>query len=98
VRAEDHPPAELLAGALSGTGSEDEPQDVEIQASVTADEVRALETPRTSLRLVGAAQAGREDFSRRQNLPGQLEPGVEYREVRMHRRIAGRVAEPGEDR
>jgi hypothetical protein len=98
VTAEDHPPAELSAGALSGTRSEDEQPDVEIQASVTADELRALETPRTSLRLVGAASAGREDFSMRQNLPGQLEPGVEYREVRVHRRVAGRVAEPGKDR
>jgi hypothetical protein len=98
VTAKDHPPAELSAGALSGPGSEDEQPDVEIQASVAADEVRALETPRTSVRLVGAAEAGREDFTRRQNLPGQLEPGVEYREVRMHRRVAGRVAEPGKDR
>ena len=64
--------------------------DVEVVASVTADEVQAKERPRTSLGITGDG-AHRSDVSHRENLPQRLEPETVYRDVRLHRRVAGRL-------
>jgi hypothetical protein len=38
----------------------------------------------------GAGDVREDDSSRRENLPRRLEPGATYRNIRVHRRLAGR--------
>lgn len=70
--------------------------DIEVVASVTADEVQAKERPRTSLGVTGDG-AHRSDASRRENLPDRLEPETVYRDVRLHLRVEGRLPGWGRD-
>jgi hypothetical protein len=37
----------------------------------------------------------KDDFTRRENLPHDLEPGRTYRDVQVHRRMAGRLLKTG---
>jgi hypothetical protein len=41
--------------------------------------------------VTGDSDLRKEDFGRRENMPPRLEPGVVYKEIRIHRRIAGRL-------
>ena len=80
----------LSADAATDTSVGDAP-DVEIQASACAEELRALEPGRTESEVTGDSDLRKEDFGRRENMPPRLEPGVVYKEIRIHRRIAGRL-------
>jgi hypothetical protein len=80
---------EVFANAGADFGSPEAAADVEIDASVSADELRPLERPRTTSRVYGDVR--REDMVQRSNVPGRLEPGSVYRNVRVRRRIAGRL-------
>jgi hypothetical protein len=71
--------------------------DVEIEASARAEELRALERPRTELSVKGGGDVREDDSSRRENLPRRLEPGATYRKIRVHRRLAGRLATTEQD-
>lgn len=57
----------------------------------------ALERPRTELSVKGAGGVREDESSRRENLPRRLEPGAAYRNVRVHRRLAGRLVTAEED-
>jgi hypothetical protein len=45
----------------------------------------------------GAGDVREDESSRRENLPRRLEPGAAYRNVRVHRRLAGRLVTAEED-
>jgi hypothetical protein len=83
------PSVEVSAGASSETRSPG-PPDVEITASASAREIKALDRVETRLEVTGG-DVEREDTSRRENLPPSLEPGTAYRDVRVHRRVGGRL-------
>jgi hypothetical protein len=91
------PQADVIAGTASETRPGESRPDVEIEASASAEELRALERPRTELSVKGAGDVREDDSSRRDNLPCQLEHGVKYREVRVHRRLAGRLVTSEQD-
>jgi hypothetical protein len=86
--------AAVFAGAGTDTAPDRLEPDVEIRAEVGADEVRPLERPRTRMDVTGE-EIRKDDFTRRKNLPRELEPGRTYRDVRIHRRIAGRLLKTG---
>jgi hypothetical protein len=75
----------------------DEP-DVEIGASVRAKRLRFHERPATEVRLHGeVTERGRRDpfvtadGSERENLPDEVEPGVDYEDVRVRWHAAARL-------
>jgi hypothetical protein len=70
---------------------------VEIEASARAEELRALERPRTELSVKGGGDVREDDSSRRDNLPRWLEPGATYRKIRVRRRLAGRLVTTEQD-
>jgi hypothetical protein len=61
--------------------------DVEIGASVRAKKLRFKNRPKTETAVEGADRS----FSERENLPDEVEPGVTYRDVRVHWRLAAAV-------
>ena len=91
-------PQAEIAAAASETGTGESRPDVEIEASASADELRALDRPRTELSVRGGADVREDGSSRRENLPERLEPGETYRDVRVYRRLAGRLMTSEEDR
>ena len=91
------PQGEVIAVAASETITGESPPDVEIEASASAEELRALERPRTELSVKGGNDVRKDESSRRENLPRRLEPGATYRDVRVHRRLAGRLVTSEED-
>ncbi len=79
-----------------------EDADVEIGASVKAKRLRFREKPKTRVELHGELHEPKGDGeletasgSERQNLPDEVEPGITYRDVRVHWRAAARLGEPG---
>jgi hypothetical protein len=80
----------VSAGVATETSTGELPE-VEIEASATANEVRALEDARTESSVSGKGEVRKEDFTRRKGLPHRLEPGAVYRDVRIHWRLAGRT-------
>jgi hypothetical protein len=90
VNDEKEPQAESARAASATSPSEPRP-DVEIEASASAGEVRAFERPRIELSVKGGADARQDDSGQRENLPRRLEPGRMYRDVRVYRRLAGRL-------
>jgi hypothetical protein len=97
VNAGREPQAEVIGGAASETSIGESGPDVEIEASASADELRALERPRVELSVKGGDDVREEDSTRRENLPRRLEPGATYRDVRVYRRLAGRLVTSEED-
>jgi hypothetical protein len=89
------PPVEVFAGASTERRTPG-PPDVEVAASVLARELRVIDEPRTSLDVIGD-HVEREDSSRRENLPPNLEAGSVYREARVDRRFGARLR-TGEER
>jgi hypothetical protein len=87
----------MIAGAASETSTAESRPDVEIEASASAEELRALARPRTQLSVKGGGDVRQDDSSRRENLPRRLEPGTTYRDVRVYRRLAGRLVISEED-
>ena len=70
--------------------------DVQVVASVEAEELQAKERPRTRLSVIGKA-VHRHDEPRRENLPPRIEPGTVYRDVRVYRRVEARLPEGASD-
>jgi hypothetical protein len=69
--------------------------DIELTASVEADEIRFREPPETEVRFFGEPGHESASGSDRLNLPDKVEPGVTYRDVRVDYRLASRLAGPG---
>jgi hypothetical protein len=69
--------------------------DVELDVRASATAVRARSRARTRTRAVGAS-GDVERRSWRRNLPSRLEPGRVARDVAVRRRVAARLADPGE--
>lgn len=60
-----------------------------------ADELRFDEPPETEVRFFGEPGHESASGSDRTNLPENVEPGVTYRDVRIHYRLASRLTGPG---
>jgi hypothetical protein len=61
--------------------------DVEIAATVRADELRFECKPEVVVRAA-------ESVSTRENLPDEVEPGVTYRNIAVSWRVAARLSDP----
>ena len=72
----------------------DREPDVEIAASVRADEVRFECKPEVRVGAYANAPATAELVSERENLPDELEPGVTYRDISVRWRLAARLDDP----
>jgi hypothetical protein len=72
----------------------DRTPDVEITASVRADEVRFECKPAVSVGAYANTPATAEHVSERDNLPDEIEPGVTYRNVSVRWRLAARLDDP----
>jgi hypothetical protein len=68
--------------------------DVEIAASVRADEVRFECKPDVRVGAHANAPATAESGSERENLPDEVQSGVTYRNVSVRWRLAGRLDDP----
>jgi hypothetical protein len=66
--------------------------DIELLASVQANQLRFDERPQTEVRFFGEPGHESASGSDRTNLPERVEPGVTYREVRVDYRLASRLA------
>jgi hypothetical protein len=66
--------------------------DIELLATVQADELRFDEAPETEVRFFGEPGHESASGSDRTNLPEKVEPGVTYRDVRVDYRLASRLA------
>jgi hypothetical protein len=66
--------------------------DIEFLASVRAKQLRFDERPETEVRFFGEPGHESASGSDRTNLPGKVEPGVTYRDVRVDYRLASRLA------
>jgi hypothetical protein len=72
----------------------DRDPDVEIAASVRAEEVRFECKPEARIGAYADAPASAEHVSERENLPDEVVPGVTYRDVSVRWRLAARLADP----
>jgi hypothetical protein len=68
--------------------------DVEMAASVRAEEVRFECEPEVRIRAYSDSPATAEHVSERENLPDEVEPGVTYRDVTVRWRLAARLEDP----
>jgi hypothetical protein len=68
--------------------------DVEMAASVRADEVRFECKPEVRVGAYANAPATAESVSERENLPDEIEPGVTYRDISVRWRLAARLDDP----
>ena len=68
--------------------------DVEIAATIRADELRFECVPETTVRVYADPPGPTEQTSERENLPDQVEPGVAYREISVGWRAAARLGDP----
>ena len=66
--------------------------DIELLASVQANQLRFDERPQTEVRFFGEPGHESASGSDRTNLPERVEPGVTYRDVRVDYRLASRLA------
>jgi hypothetical protein len=67
--------------------------DVEIAASVKADEVRFECTPEVRVVAYADSPASAELVSEREGLPDAVEPGVTYRNIAVRWRVAARLSD-----
>jgi hypothetical protein len=65
--------------------------DIELLASVQANQLRFDEQPETEVRFFGEPGHESASGSDRTNLPERVEPGVTYRDVRVDYRLASRL-------
>ena len=72
--------------------------DIELTAWLQADELRFDEPPETAVRFFGAPAHDSASGSDRTNLPEKVEPGAQYRDVRVEYRLASRLAGPSRPR
>jgi hypothetical protein len=71
--------------------------DVEIAATVRADELRFEFKPEVAVVARGDSPASAESGSERENLPDELEPGVTYRNIAVRWRAWARLHDPDFD-
>ena len=70
--------------------------DVEIAASVRAEEIRFECKPEIHVVAYSNSPASAESVAERENLPDELEPGVTYRNFAVRWRVAARLEDPDE--
>jgi hypothetical protein len=70
--------------------------DVEIAASVRAEEIRFECKPEIQVVAYSNSPASAESVAERENLPDELEPGVTYRNFAVRWRVAARLEDPDE--
>lgn len=70
--------------------------DIELTASVKANQLRFDESPQTEVRFSGQPDHESAAGSDRTNLPERVDPGVTYRDIRVDYRLASRVIWPAE--
>ena len=70
------------------------PPDVEIAATVHADELRFECKPEVYVGAHADSPVSVEHVSERENLPAAVEPGVTYRNVAVRWRLAARLHDP----
>jgi hypothetical protein len=58
-------------------------RDIEIGAAARAKRVRFKRVPRTDVRFAAGMEDEAESVTVRENLPEQVEPGVDYEDVRV---------------
>jgi hypothetical protein len=68
--------------------------DVEMAATVRADELRFECEPKVSVRAYSDSPAEAERVSEREHLPDRVEAGVTYRDVAVAWRVAARLRDP----
>jgi hypothetical protein len=76
----------------------DRKPDVEISASVRAEELRFECIPDVDVSAYADSPASAESVSERENLPDELEPGVTYRDFAVRWRLSARLEDPPPDR
>lgn len=72
----------------------DREPDLEIAASVRADELRLECKPRVRVGVHADSPTSAGSGSERENLPDQLEPGVNYRNVAVRWWVSARLDDP----
>ncbi|KAB8195890.1 hypothetical protein FH608_010390 [Nonomuraea phyllanthi] len=74
-----------------------EPVDIELTATVRADEMCFGEEPRTHVGFDGHPGHESRSGSDRVNLPDRVAKGVTYRQVQVHYALESRLTLPGDD-
>lgn len=65
--------------------------DISITANVKAKEVRFERKPNTETRFWGEQELDTVSGTQRENIPHEVQPGVEYRDVRVRLLISGEL-------
>ena len=73
-------------------GRRPRPPDIELSATVEAENLRFREVPETDVTFDGVPGHQSHSGSERRNLPEQVEPAVTYRDVRVDYRLASRLS------
>jgi hypothetical protein len=71
--------------------------DVEISASVRAEELRFECVPEVEVGAYADSPASAYSVSERENLPDEVQPGVTYRDLAVRWRLAARLDAPPRD-
>ena len=66
--------------------------DIELTASIEADELHFREEPETDVQFSGEPGHRSSSGTERTNLPDKVKPGVTYRDVRVDYRLASEIA------
>lgn len=78
----------------SGDLRDDEPADVDVSTSVRARKLRFGVVPEVDVWFEGEPGHRSSSKTRRENLPDEVEPGVDYRDVRVSWRARSRIVHP----
>lgn len=73
---------------------DDEPADVDVLTSVRAKELRFGKVPDPKVWFEGEPAERSSSETERRNLPDEVEPGVEYRDVEVRWRARSRIVHP----
>lgn len=66
-------------------------EDISITANVKAKEVRFKRKPNTKTRFWGDRELDTISGTERENIPDEVQPGIEYRDVRVRLLISGEL-------
>jgi hypothetical protein len=78
----------------TGELRDDEPADVDLSTSVRARSLSFGVVPETKVRFEGEPAERSSSETERRNLPDEVEPGVEYRDVEVRWRARSRIVHP----
>jgi hypothetical protein len=73
---------------------DDEPADVDVFTSVRAKKLRFGKVSDPKIRFEGEPAERSSSVTERENLPEEVEPGVEYRDVEVRWRARARIVHP----